>query len=210
MNQFIDDFYDVLFKPALGIGRVVRERNVWHGLLIYLVVSLISSITAFSAGDPEGLAAEFSQIMPLETATALVQAWPLLNLFLVFALAPVMLFLSAAILQFSSELLGGQGRGVQLATGFGYAQLPHLLIAPFGLAARYLAFDIVGLVGFVAFIWSLVLKIETIHAAQGFSRRRATLAYFLPALVIAAAFIFLLLLLGSFLMPLLSELVPLQ
>jgi hypothetical protein len=210
MNQFIDDFYDVLFKPSAGIARVVRERSVWNGVLVYLTVSLITSIATFGSGNTEILFGEWAQYLPPETMTSLIRSWPILNLILTIVLTPLLLFLWSAVLQFSAELMGGKGHGLQVAAGLGYAQLPYLLLAPFGLLARYLAVDIVSVASFAAFIWSILLKIEVLRAVHSFSRGRAALVYFLPVITLFVAMIFLMLLMGSFLMPLLSELVPLS
>jgi hypothetical protein len=208
VNQFIDDFYDILFKPVLGMERIVRERTVWHGLLIYLAVSLVSTITTFGAMDTGDLAAEMTQFISPDAAAALLRSWPVLNLIFILIFTPFLLFLWTAVLQFSAELLGGKGRGLQLGAGLGYAQLPYILVAPFGLVARYLAFDVVGLISLVAFIWAVILRIEAIRAAHVLTRGRAALTFFLPLLALIAASIIFFLLVGSFLMPLISELFP--
>ncbi|MDW7652222.1 MAG: Yip1 family protein [Bacillota bacterium] len=208
MNQFIDDFYDILFKPALGMERVVRERSVWQGLIVYLAVSVVSAITTFGTMDTGEIGGELTQIMPPEAAEALLRSWPALNLIVILVFTPFLLFLWSAVVQISAELLGGKGRGLQVAAGIGYAQLPYILVAPFGLVARYLAFDVVSFVSFAAFIWTLVLKIEAIRAVHTFTRGRAALAFFLPVLALIAAAILFFLLVGSFLMPLMTELFP--
>lgn len=210
MNQFIDDFYDVLFKPAKGMARVATERSVWHGLLVYLAISLISAMTAFSAVDSQTFTQELAGFMPQQTLTVLMQSWPVLNVIMILVFSPIILFLWSSILQISSELLGGQGRGLSLAAVVGYAQMPYILLAPIGLIARYLPLDIMGVAGLMAFLWSLLLKIEGIRAVHNFSRRRAVLAYFLPLLVLVAVVIIFFLLVGSFLVPLMSELFPMQ
>lgn len=210
VNQFIDDFYDVLFKPAKGMSRVADKRSVWHGLLVYLAISLISAMTAFGAVDSQTISEELSAFIPQQTAALLLQSWPVLNIIIILAFSPIILFTWSSILQFSSELLGGQGRGLSLAAVVGYAQMPYILLAPVGLISRYLPLDIMGVAGYIVLLWSLFLKIEGIRAAHNFSRRRAALAYFLPLLVLIAAVVILFLLLGSFLMPLLSQLYPMQ
>ncbi len=209
MNQFIDDFYDILFKPARGVSRIVAQRSAWHGLLVYLAVSLISAMAGYVAVDLRNVAEELSGVMPQETVNLLLQSLPLLNVITILVFSPIILFVWSAILQFSSELLGGQGRGVSLAAGVGYAQMPYIILAPLGLISRYLSMDIMGLAGFAVFVWSFLLKIECIRAVHNFSKRRAVLSYFLPLLATVAVFIIFFFLLGAFLMPLLSELFPL-
>ena len=208
LNQFIDDFYDVLLKPSQGISRVAKEREIWHGLFVYLAVSLIATIATFGAVNIDQTINQLKLIMTPEAAAAFVQVWPILNLMLIVVFAPLLLFAWSAILQFSSELLGGTGKGLQVVTGVGYSQLPFILVIPFGLVARYLGFNMIGLVSITALIWSMILKVETLHVVQGFSRSRAALAYFLPALTLITAIFIFLILVGSFLMPLLSELYP--
>lgn len=209
MNQFIDDFYDVLFKPSRGMARVAKERTVWHGLLVYLAVSLVSTLTALGS-EPPGMHGELARFFPGEAAAMLARSMPVLSLISILVFSPLLLFVWSAVLHFSGELLGGRGRATSLTAVIGYAQLPYLLVAPTALAARYLSVDIVGLAGLVAFIWSILLKIEGIRVVHDFSRRRAALAYFLPFLAALAAFLVFLLLLGAFLMPLLSQLFPIS
>ena len=208
MNQFIDDFYDILFKPAVGMDRITKERSVWQGLLVYLAISIVSTITTIGATGTADFAGELTQFVSPEVAATILRSLPVLNLLTILVFTPFLLFISAAVLHFSAELLGGEGKGLQLAAGLGYAQLPYILVAPFGLVARYLNINLVGVVSFVVFIWAIALKIEAVRAAFGFSRRRATLVYFLPFLAIVAAAIIFMLLMFSFLMPLMSQLLP--
>lgn len=210
MNQVIDDFYDVLFRPALGMERVVAERNHWQGLFVYLFVSFVSSITAFGTAAPTDLAGEYSQLLPPEAMTAILRSWPILNLIILLVFAPFVFLGWSALLHLIAHLLGGKGEVLQLAAGLGYGHLPYILVAPFGLVARYLPLDVVGLASLAALIWSIFLKVEAVRSVYGFSRGRAVLAYFLPFLAMMAAFILFMLLLGTFLTPLLSELFPLQ
>ena len=210
MNQFIDDFFDILFKPTVGMARITKERSVWQGLLVYLAISVVSTITTVGATGTADYVGELSQFVSPEAATAILRSLPVLNVLVILVFTPFLLFISAAILQFSAELLGGRGKGLQLAAGLGYAQLPYILVAPFGLVARYLNFNVVGVVSFVVFIWAIVLKIEAVRAVFGFSHRRAALTYFLPVLAILVATIIFLLLMFSFLMPLMSLLFPIS
>jgi hypothetical protein len=209
LNQFIDDFYDVLFKPAKGFARVAAERTIWHGLVVYMVVSLVSSLTAIATANAGGYAGDAGGFLSPEAMAMLFRSSPALSLVSIIVFSPLLLFLWSAVLNFSAELLGGQGRGLRLGAAIGYAQLPYILVVPISLAARYLAVDIVGLAGFVAFVWSIVLKITAIRQVHSFSTRRAALAYFLPALVLIGALIIFILFLAAFLMPLLMEFFPL-
>ncbi len=209
LNQFIDDFYDVLFKPVRGISRVAVERSIWHGLVIYLAVSLVSSLTAVATASAREFAGDLGEFWSPEAMVLLLRSTPVLSLISILVFAPILLFLWSAILNFSSELLGGQGRGLRLATAIGYAQLPYILVAPLSLASRYMDIDVVGMATFVAFIWSIVLKIIAIRSVHSFTTGRAVLAYLLPALVLLTALIIFVLLLSAFLMPLLMEVFPL-
>lgn len=204
MSRFIDDFYEVLFKPFLAFDRIAREHTAWHGLLVYLGVSLISAISVYGAADTGIGSGDLSRFMTPEAVDALLRSWPLLNLFIRLILAPFYLFISAAILHFSAELNGGNGRSLTLAAALGYAQLPYILVAPFGLAARYLQVDLVWLAALAAFFWSLFLKIEAIRSIYGFSRRRAVFVYLLPFAAVITALIMLLTFGIIFLRPFLS------
>lgn len=210
LNQFIEDFYDILFKPSKGIARVAAERSAWQGLLVYMAISLVTAMTTVGAANrARELPSELGLFLPQETVALLQSFSPILSLISILVFYPFLLFLWASVLHLSSELLGGKGRVLNLTAAVGYAQLPYLLVAPFSLVSRYLLLDLVGLAGVIAFFWSLALKIEAIHAVHGISRVRAAAAFFLPLIAAVAAAIIFLLLISTFLMPLLMELFPL-
>lgn len=210
LNQFIEDFYDILFKPSKGIARVAAERSAWQGLLVYMAISLVTAMAAVgAAARAREFPSELGLFLPQETLALLRGFSPILSLISVLVFYPLLLFLWAGVLHISSELLGGKGRALNLTAAVGYAQLPYLLVAPFSLVSRYLLFNLVGFAGVIAFFWSLLLKIEAIHAVHGISRTRAAVAFFLPLIAAVAAAIVFLLLISTFLMPLLMELFPL-
>lgn len=208
MNNLIDDFYDVLFKPQAGMSRVVSERTVWQGLFVYLAVSLVSLFTAVGTADPAQISAETAGMLPPETVAQILRAQPLVGVIAILLFSPLVLFAWAAILQFSAGLLGGRGHSVTLAAAVGYGQLPYLLVAPVGLIDAALHTNLVSLATFVAFIWSMLLKIEAIKTVNGFSRGRAALAYFLPVLAFIAGVLVFTLLMGAVFMPILMQFFP--
>lgn len=210
LDHLVDDFYDVLFKPREGLSRVIRDRTVWQGLFVYVAVSLVSFFTATgtSTADPTQLSAETGGMLSPEAIAQVLRSQPLVGVISILLFSPFLLFAWAAIVQFAAGLLGGRGQGVTLAAAVGYAQLPYLLVAPVGLVDSALQTNFTSLATFIAFVWSLFLKIEAVRLVNGFPRGRAAFAYFLPIIALAAAILVFTLLVGAVFMPILAEFFP--
>jgi len=202
VSSFLDDIYEILFKPSRGMEKISREKNIWHGFLVYMVVSVIVTLsnTANQAGQ---IFEEFRDFpVPLELIEGMSRFMPFINL----PLIPLYFFLSVAVLHLAVELLGGEGRISRLGAVLGYGQIPYIFMLPVGLMGRYLPFDPTGFATLVFFIWSLVLKVNGIREAYGISSGRALVSYFLPFVVLFALLVMFLLFLGIFLAPFLGEL----
>lgn len=207
-KNFFDDFYDILFNPVKGLERVAEYRNIWQGLVVYLVVSIVVSLATFnvdSSAAPWLPPELFAPYLPLDIFERTQFLIPLLTLFVQVFFGPLYFFLMVAILNFVTGLLSGKGETTSLGAVLGCSYLPFLLIAVGGLLERYSAFNVLGLIGLIAFLWSMGLKIAGIKIVHGFSWGRAALALFMPVIAFATSFILFILLAIVFLLPMVMQ-----
>ncbi len=208
---FLDDFYDTLFQPSRGLTRIASARTVWHGLAVYLVVNVIVSlatvnIPAVTEQDfPYWVTPDLAPLIPLEIIEGMLRFIPLVSVLLYLVFGPLYFLLSVAVLQFVSRLFGGEGNPSSLGAVLGYANLPYVIVALGGLFSRYTTFNIVGLISLGAFLWSVGLKVAGIKAAHNFSWGRASLVFFMPAIVVITVFFLFILLFIVFLVPLAAQ-----
>ncbi|GEM_PF-943751 len=208
---FLDDFYDTLFQPSRGLTRIASARTVWHGLAVYLVVNVIVSlatvnIPAVTEQDISSwVTPDLAPLIPLEIIEGMLRFIPLVSVLLYLVFGPLYFLLSVAVLQFVSRLFGGEGNPSSLGAVLGYANLPYVIVALGGLFSRYTTFNIVGLISLAAFLWSVSLKVAGIKAVHNFSWGRASLVYFMPAIVVITVFFLFILLFIVFLVPLVAQ-----
>ncbi len=204
----MDDFCDVLFNPAKGLGRVAKDRSIWQGLAVYLLVSIIISLATLNvdsfAASPL-LLREPSPFLTTDFLQRTQHLFPLLTFFVQLLFAPLYFFLLVAIQNFAAGLFAGEGKITSLGAVLGYAHLPLLIIAIGGLLGRYTSFNILGLVGLIAFLWSVVLKIAGIRLVYDFSWGRASLIFFMPLIALVTSFILFILLAIVFLFPMFMQ-----
>ncbi len=209
ISRFLDDFYEILFKPARGMKRISQEKNIWQGLLIYVIISVIVSLSTSAYQLTSLLEQDFSSMpLPVELTEGMLRFMPFLDLLFKVTFG-VLLFLTwTAILHLVADILGGENRSYRLGAVLGYGQLPYIFMAPVSLLARYMPFDLIALASFVFFFWSLALKIIGFRETYNFSTSRAILGYFLPAVSLMTIAIVFLIFIGAFFVPLVGELVP--
>ena len=207
-KNLLDDFFDILFSPAKGIGRVARQRGIWQGLTVYFAVNIVVSMATLNLDSlatfswvPNGLV-PFSSLDFLEKTQ---HFFPLLIFFVQLFFGPLYFFLMVAIQNFVTGLLGGKGEVTSLGAVLGYAHFPLLVIAVGGVLGRYTAFNILGLIGLVAFLWSVALRIAGIKQVHGFSWGRSSLAFFMPLITLVSSFILFMLLSIVFIFPMLIQ-----
>ncbi len=210
MKSFLDDFYDVLFNPQKGLARVAGEKSIWHGLLVYMLVTFIVSLTtldlsAAPAGAAEILPPDVYHLLPPQVLELSWKLLPLLAILLQLVFGPLYFFLRVAVLSLVSELFGGSARVSSLGAVFGYAFFPYLLLAVGGLLERYTSFNLAPLLSVVAFSWSLWLRLAGLKQVNGFSWGRSVLVYFMPLLALFLALLLLLLLGIVFVLPLVLQ-----
>ncbi len=207
-KNFLDDFYDILFNYRKGLSRIAAEKNIWHGLVVYLVVTLIVSLATLEI-TPTAINGEFPpeiyMFIPPQVLEIMWKLIPLFTILLQVVFGPLYFLLLVAVLHFVSALFGGNGRASSLGAVMGYAYIPYLMVAVGGLLGRYIPFNIAAILTIGAFIWSHWLRIAGLKQVSDFSWGRATLAYFMPLIVILTAFVIFILLTIVFFVPLLIQ-----
>ncbi|UNC93692.1 Yip1 family protein [Candidatus Contubernalis alkaliaceticus] len=201
MSNFLDDIYDILFRPSQGMEKISKKKNIWHGFLVYTVVSLIVSL-ANTANQTGQLLEEFQELsVPIELIQGMSRFMPFFNL----PFIPLYFFLSAAVLHLTAELLGGEGRVSRLGAVLGYGQIPYIFMVPISLITRYLPIDPTNLFSLIIFIWALVLKVFGIQAVYGFSSGKSLVTYFLPIIILTALLVLFMIFLAVIMAPFLGE-----
>ena len=206
---FLDDFYDTLFQYSKGFARIARERTVWHGLAVYLLVNIIVSLATINlpAAEQEvsSIMPELAPFVPLEVVEGMMRFIPLFSMLAYLVFGPLYFLLSVAVLQFISRLFGGEGDPTRLGAVLGYANIPYVIVAVGGLFSRYTIFDIVGLISLIAFLWSVLLKIAGIKIVHNFTWGRSILVFFMPTIAIITVFTLFVLLFIVFLIPIAAQ-----
>ncbi len=211
ISKFLDDFYEILFKPAQGMKKISQEKNIWQGLLIYLIISVIVSLSTSTYQLRSLLTQDFSGIpMPIELTESMLRFMPFIDLLFKVTFGALLFLVWTAILHLSADVLGGENRGYRLGAVLGYAQLPYIIMAPVSLLARYVPFDLISVASIILFFWTLILRIIGLRETYNFSTPWSILCYFLPAAALILIVIIFLIITGAFFLPLVSEFVPLQ
>jgi hypothetical protein len=202
--HFLDDFYDVLFKPKTAFARLSQRTNIWVGLLVYLVVVLVANLSSIDVISSSQLALEMEQL-GFTVSPAIFESInriaPLINAVSVLTFGPLVFLARAAFLSLSAALLGGKNDSRSLGLALGYAQLPSVLVAPIALLDKAIPFNIMGIASVGIYIWVLVLRSIALSSASSLSIRRSFLALLLPFLVLLLSLIIFLLFFGAFLAP---------
>lgn len=202
--NFLDDFYDVLFKPRKAFTRLSKRTNIWVGLLIYLVVVVVANLSSINVISPTQLALNLEQwgfMVPPAFFEDINRIAPLMNVVSVITFGPLIFLGRAALLSLSTALLGGKNDSRSLGLALGYAQIPSVLVAPFALLDRAIPANFMGIVTFIIYIWVLVLRAVALSSTSGLSTGRAVLALLLPLLALLLSLIFFLLFFGAFFAP---------
>lgn len=208
LKESLDDFFDLLFNYRKGLSRIAQKRNIWNGLFIFLIVNLIVSAATFNIPSAAGSGlcnSFFSTFFPPESLSGTVRLFPLATILAQLVFGPLYFLLNVAIIYLVAELFGGRGGVSRLGAVIGYGQYPYLFVALGGLFNRYANLNVLGILTFACFLWSLFLKIAGLKIACDFSWGRAILVYFMPLLALVAAMILFVLLAIVFLLPLIIQ-----
>ncbi|MDK2785246.1 MAG: poly-beta,6-N-acetyl-D-glucosamine N-deacetylase [Bacillota bacterium] len=168
---YFDLFVGVLTAPYATLRTLAAQPRPGAAAVVHALIILITALARIYTAP---------QAVPLPTAA-------ILGLAVLFG--TLGLFLYAAVLHFSAECLGGEGRALGLLTALAFASAPGVLLFPFGLAMRAAPPVFYDLVGVVIGLWVLVLHILSLMTAYGFSFWRALAALILPVAFVLAALV---------------------
>lgn len=209
-KTFLDDFYDILFNYRKGLARVAETKNIGHGLVVFLVFTILSSLSTMSfnaVGNAEFLPPDTYHFFPAELQAGLLRFIPLTALMVQLTFGPLYFLLQVSILNFVAELFGGRGSVYSLGAVVGYSYIPYVFVALGGLIETFTAVNIAGIIGIIAFLWSLLLKIAGLKVVHKFSLAKSVLVFFTPLLAVIAAVILFFLLAVIFLFPILMQMI---
>ena len=209
-KTFLDDFFDILFNYRKGLTRVAETKNIGHGLVIFLVFTILSSLSTMSfnaVGNAGVFPPELYPFFPAEVQAELLRFIPLTALMMQLTFGPLYFLLLVAILNFVAELFGGKGSVYSLGAVLGYSYIPYVFVALGGLIDTFSAFNIAGILGIMAFLWSLFLKIAGLSVVHKFSGAKSVLVFFTPLLAVIAAVIIFFLLGVIFLFPIIMQMI---
>ena len=209
LKEWLDDFYDILFNYRKGLLRIAQNRNIWSGMVIYLLVNLVVSIATVNSSSvvikDSFFPPEISAYFPQEAVTGVLHLLPLATILVQLVFGPLYFLLVVSLVHLVSELFGGQGGVSKLGAVLGYSHYPYLIVALGGLFTRFTAFNVMSILALAALLWSLFLKIAGLKIVSDFSWGRATLIYFMPLIAVVAAILLFILLSIVFLLPLLMQ-----
>jgi len=171
-EDILETLIGVLARPTSTIHSICQQRPIGWAIIVYLVVSLVSAITWIETGfyDPMGLP---DLGMPAVLVGSLI-----INI--------ITLVIFTAICHLVASLLGGRGSYSGLFSGFGFASVPGIFVAPLAVIGMLpMVGPLLSVLGnFGVIVWSLVLSILAIRENYLISTGRAILIVFLPGVIL--------------------------
>ena len=170
----------MLTRPTSTIRSICQQRPIGWAIVVYLVVCMVSGVSAIGLGFLEG--AGLPDFGPFSIAVyipGMLVGTPIIGL--------LTLVVLAAICHGVASVLGGKGSYSGLFSGFAFAALPGIFSAP--LTAISLPFGIIGTIlyglGSIGLsLWVVVLDILALRENYVVSTGRAILILLLPAVIL--------------------------
>lgn len=183
----LDTLTGVLARPTSTIRSICQQRPIAWAIIVYLVASLVTTVTMIEPGMLEELG------LPELGMPAILVGISIINI--------VTLVVFTAIGHLAASLLGGKGSYGGLFSGFGFAALPYAFAAPLAVIGMLTVVGALlsGLGNFAVFVWSLVLSILAVRENYLVSTGRAILICLLLLIlsVVLGVFIGVMLVLGA-------------
>jgi hypothetical protein len=170
----LDTFIGVLARPTSTIRSVCQQRPIGWAIIVYLAVSLITTVAWVEPGMLEKLG------LPALGMPAILVGGLIYNF--------VSLVIFTAIYHVVASVLGGRGRYWGVFCGSAFAALPAIFVAPLAVIGLLpivgALLSGLGTLGVV--VWSFVLTILAVRENYLVSTGRAILIVFLPLVVLMA------------------------
>ncbi|MCL0079735.1 YIP1 family protein [Dehalococcoidia bacterium] len=168
----------VLARPISTIRSICEQRPIGWAIIVYLVVSAVSTVTGIDPGMLEELG------LPDLSMPAIVALFSIISL--------VTLLVLTAVYHLAASVLGGRGTYGGLFCGSAFAGLPRIFTAPLAVIGLLpIVGDLLsGLGTFGIVVWSLVLGILAVRENYLISTGRAILIYlFAPVVLFVVVFL---------------------
>ncbi|MCL0060027.1 YIP1 family protein [Dehalococcoidia bacterium] len=164
-EDILETLIGVLARPTSTIHSICQQRPIGWAIIVYLVVSLVSAITWIETGfyDLEGMG------LPDLGMPGILVGSLIINI--------ITLVIFTAICHLVASLLGGRGSYSGLFSGFGFASVPGIFVAPLAVIGMLpMVGPLLSVLGnFGVIVWSLVLSILAIRENYLISTGRAIL-----------------------------------
>jgi len=189
--------YGILFTPSATFRRVADDPPLFHGFIIFLTVTILTSLTA-SLIPPD-------VSIPPEFADAYAKVRPFMGI-MGALLAFIFWFIQAGVLQVIAEFFEGQGRAIGVLTVLALADIPRVLVIPFQIISYFSAGSFFGsfltvMASLIALVWWLVLSVIGIREIQRFSTGKAVVTLLTPLAVIIIVIVLITIALVGFITP---------
>lgn len=204
LKNFGRDLLHTLIQPRKGLARVADTRNIWQGIFLYVVISLLAVFSVAHSITVEaliGLLENWNIPFPVHLAQSFIDTLPVFSLIVQFIFGTLLFCIWLSIVNLFAELFNGEGDASRLGATFGFAALPYLLLAPTALWAHIIPLQLLLLLGLVAFAWSQLLKIIGLKEAHNLTLLQALAAYLLPVVTLLMALLLFVLMSVAFLLP---------
>ena len=187
MGDFLENIYDVLFKPRAAMETIAEKKLTGQALVMFTIGMLVPVWAVYTGikGTPgvPGIGSLFA---------------------LHFICSLFFWILGSSILNFIAELAGGRGTAVGLFAALGFSHLPRIAVIPLGVIAALLPDDLrgiaFGVIGLIVVIWTLLLSVAAIRGAHGLSGAKAVLVLLAPLLALLGVIVAVAIFIGSALM----------
>jgi hypothetical protein len=188
MGNFMENLYDVLFRPAAAMRQIAAARLTGQAAAAFLLGVLIPAGAAYFAFRTGVMAKLLTIILVGQTVGSLL-IW----------------FCGSAVLSLIAEFFGGRGTAVGLFAAMGFTHVPRIFAVPFLVLAMLLPDGgsalVTAITSLAIVCWTLTLDVLAISGAHELSSAKAVLVLMTPLLVVGAAVIIVLVLAGTAFLP---------
>ncbi|MGE1062294.1 YIP1 family protein [Megasphaera paucivorans] len=161
--------YDLITKPKVTLDKIVQERRLREGVLIWIFTLILPCVSAIVQLSGAHIGAAFGALL----------------------FGCVCFILQIIFIHGISCLLGGSGTIKALAAGLGFSNIP----LNFATLAESLLFILpsilVHFISIASLLWTLVLSVLAVRSAYGMSTARSTLAVCMPMIIVVCVIIIL-------------------
>lgn len=188
MGYFLEIIYDVLFNPVAAMRQITDKKPVAGAFAAFLLSVGIPAAAVYFALKNE----EWQKLFAIIFLAQLIGSF-------------LMWFFGAAVLSLVAEVFGGRGSSFALFVALGFTNIPRILIVPILVVAAVLpggvGAAVLAVASLAVIFWTMYLDVAAIMGSHGLSAVRALLVLIAPLIMVAAAVIILIAVVGASLVP---------